>query len=145
MKSIQQIDSHNSMLTNKEMAILSAQIDVIALTALQSMRFDSICAYFNSAEHYYLKLCSLIEDGDKKQIDELRRLFNVLRDKIENDTRYQNRKSLRLLLNITKDFYYEVRTALQKGKYYFRVSNVRTKGLDSIQYDDHKKGDEDAV
>lgn len=137
MKSVQQIDSHNSMLTNREMAILSSQIDMLALQALQSLRYDSICAYFNAAEHYYLKLSALIDAKDTKKLEELRELHTRARMKIEADPRYQNRKVLSILLSITKDFYHGVRTALQKGKYYFRTSRVRQKGLDEVQYDDH--------
>lgn len=130
------IDSHNSYLTNQEMSVLSAQIDMLALLACRTLKFTHIRDFFNASEQYYFKLNALISGQSSVKLESIRSSYYELISKIETDERYRNKKSLDLLLKMTKDFYHSTRHALQsEGKYYFRVSEKRDKGLTSIRYD----------
>jgi hypothetical protein len=69
MRKVMRVDSHNSLLTNREMAILSARIDEAAITAAQTMRYSDILGYFNIAEHYYIKGLPLVSERIMQEID----------------------------------------------------------------------------
>jgi hypothetical protein len=137
-----QIESHNSLLTNREMAILSSQIDMLAFNACQSMHYQNIQAYFNMAELYYFKLRALIDKDDQSIIESVRESYYKLSRLIDNYPACQTKRSLQLLLQITKDFYFKVRDGLQKSKYYFRVMQVKEKGLGSISFYDTEAEDD---
>lgn len=133
-----QVDSHNSLLTNRETAILSAKINGLADVAHQTLRFDDIASYFYNAEHYYLTLNTLISKETIKKIESLRKSYYKLENLIDSNVSCRNRKALRLLLGITKEFYFSVRNGLQESKYYFRVSELGEKGLGNISFFDSK-------
>jgi len=132
----QSIDSHNSFLTNKEMAFLSVKIDELAMGASQTLRYDAICSYFYACEHYYSKLQPILSDESIKVITFLQSQIYKAMDLIEADGRYRNRKMLKFLLKTIKEFYFTVRDRLQReGKYYFRTSEKREKGLGEVRFD----------
>ena len=128
------IESHSSFLTNKSVNMFKMQIDILGLSASNSMRFQDINSFFNAVEQWYIGLKDILEEEYFKQIESKRVLYFRLRELVETDTRFQNKKTLYLMLATTKQFYSLIISGLQKSEFFFRIGSRNVKGLSRMEF-----------
>lgn len=126
------IESHSSYNTNKLVNMWKAEIDALGLQASNSMHLSNIIGFFNAVEQWYIGVKDVL--GNKDDLEKLRQSFLKLLDLIEENPQYQTRRSLKMLLRITKQFYSDIITGLQKHQYFFRFGVPNVKGLKNVRF-----------
>jgi hypothetical protein len=132
------LDSHASYMTNRAVNLFKMQIDVLALQAANSLHYNHINSFYNAVEVWYLSLKDLMKDTDEKnyrtQIENIRKMYKALQEKINTDGRFRTRRSLQLLFNLAQEFYSLIISGMQEYQYFFRLSNISHKGLGKIHF-----------
>ncbi|MFW6119401.1 MAG: hypothetical protein ACOC80_00645 [Petrotogales bacterium] len=128
------VDSHSSALNNQEMAMLSAEIDNLALSSGTTLKFQQVRAFYTAVKQYYRKAFPIIEEKDVEVIEKYRQEAEQLQEKIFEDPQYRTKKACMRFYNYVEQIHLNVRIALQKQDFYFRTAKKQKKGLDEISF-----------
>lgn len=129
------IESHNSYLTNKGMAGWFVLIDSLGFSAANTMQFDKIMAYYNSIEQLYLsKAINILPDNSITEIEKIRKFYSKITSLIETNPSIRSRKTIQILLDVTKKYNFLLSNGLQEKEFFFRLSSRQAKGLKNVHF-----------
>jgi len=127
-----QIDSHSSFINNKRIIEWFAIIDALGLKASNSLHISEISAYYNAIEEMYFNIESVVLEEDRKKFNQIMAVWRKTMAAIDNNPKLRTKKALEFMLNVAKDFKRSVVGELQRGQFFFRVSERNTKGLGNV-------------
>lgn len=128
------IDSHSSYLNNKRLIIIFAKIDDCGSLAARTKHFQHIEQYYNEIEQIYINVAKVLNPATTERIGAVRKGYAKVKFLVENDARYQTKRSLEFLLKCAKEFNLQVVSGLQEFEYFFRTGQRQTKGLKNITF-----------
>lgn len=108
---------------------MKMEIDRLGLMASNTLHINNICIFFNATEQWYITIKDVI---DNSHTEPFRKAYTKLLEQIELDRSLQNRRALKVLLGLAKQFYSEIVTELQSYDFFFRMGTHNPKGLRNI-------------
>ncbi len=124
------IDSHSSFNNNLRLQGLLIKIDATGEMSSNTCHLSHIVQYYNANEQLYINIRDVL--SNQEEIDKLRVFYHKTLGLIETDSRCRTKKALRLLLQVCKEFNFQLISGLQSMKYFFRTSRAQVKGLKNV-------------